>query len=90
MMGGWEGYDPAPGYEDREMAIPYADTVVRRGDIPKIMRDYKTVKQVTLFFDCEAMGQLPYAGGLYEQPWYIVEIFRTLKAESAKRKQRGG
>lgn len=72
------------------MVVPYADVVIRRGEIPRIMRDYKTIKQVTLFFDCEATGKLPYSGGLYEQPWYILEIFRTLKSEAAKRKQRGG
>jgi len=90
MMEGWEGYEPEPGYEDREMMIPYSDVEIRRGDIPEVLKDIKTIRQLTLFWDCEITGSLPYSGGFYEQPWYVCEIIRTLKRESAKRRERGG
>jgi len=34
---------------------------------------------------CRQLNVLPYAGGLYEQPWIVVEMMRmVIKAQSEK------
>jgi hypothetical protein len=42
---------------------------------------------------CQNLNVLPYAGGLFEQPWIVVEMMRMIikaKSEKAERERKKG
>jgi len=50
--------------------------------------DAEVVEAVNMTTLCRTLNVLPYAGGLYNQPWIVVEMMKfAIEAQNAKDKK---
>ncbi len=48
----------------------------------------EVVEAVNMTYLCRELHVLPYAGGLYEQPWIVVELMKmAIEAQNEKQKR---